>query len=51
MIAYEAGQWHDLFTVAGEAAAGLGGLLFVAVSLNQRTSSVSRGCLRWPRGP
>ena len=36
MIAYEAGQWHDLFTVAGEAAAGLGGLLFVAVSLNHK---------------
>jgi hypothetical protein len=36
MIAYEAGQWHDLFAVAGEAAAGLGGLLFVAVSLNHK---------------
>jgi hypothetical protein len=34
VVAYEAGQWHDLFAVGAEAAATLGGLLFVAVSLN-----------------
>jgi modulator of FtsH protease len=34
MIAYDPSQWHDLFTVAAQSAAALGGLLFVAVSLN-----------------
>lgn len=33
-IAYQPGQWHDLFAASAGAAATLGGLLFVAVSLN-----------------
>ena len=36
MIAYDPSQWHDLFTVAAQSAAALGGLLFVAVSLNHK---------------
>jgi modulator of FtsH protease len=36
VIAYEATQWQDLFAVAAQSAAALGGLLFVAVSLNHK---------------
>lgn len=34
MIAYQAEAWHDLFVAVAGAAAALGGLFFVAVSLN-----------------
>jgi hypothetical protein len=34
MSAYDAGQWSDLFVMAGGASAALAGLVFVAVSIN-----------------
>jgi len=34
VVAYDASQWHDLFTAGAESAATLVGLLFIAVSLN-----------------
>jgi hypothetical protein len=37
MTAYEPDAWHDLFVMAGGAAAALAGLIFVAVSLNDKS--------------
>ncbi len=34
VIAYQPQEWHDLFVAVAGAAAALGGLIFVAVSLN-----------------
>jgi hypothetical protein len=33
-VAYDPGQWHDLFVAVAGASAALAGLLFVAVSIN-----------------